>query len=203
VLDPAGIPSQALQNLGDHYPCEHKGSASLIIRAQLISGAPGAELKKSIHTELSTGSTALPPHRFQVTLPDPRFHNGEGGLSGSPSAPAAPAALSTISRFVLSRVSLRALRTKLSSITMFVLPILQAYTIPRNMVYASMSVRRMRVPHHCAFVSCKGGDFSSPFSDFNFPISIFSCIVVAGSFQTVNLSTVKLTSRHLLITVFT
>src|SRR6266571_8889965 len=37
-------------------------------------------------------------------------------------------AASTISRFVLRRVSLRALRTKLSSITMFVLPINTVYT---------------------------------------------------------------------------
>src|SRR6266851_657668 len=38
-------------------------------------------------------------------------------------------ALSTISRLVLRRVSLRALRTKLSSISMFVLPMPKAYTI--------------------------------------------------------------------------
>src|SRR6266436_2816193 len=44
-------------------------------------------------------------------------------------------AVSTISRLVLSRVSLRALRTKLSSISIFVLPISKACTICENLVY--------------------------------------------------------------------
>src|SRR6266568_3947990 len=52
-------------------------------------------------------------------------------------------AASTISRFVLRRVSLRALRTKLSSITMFVLPINTVYTkCPECGVWGGKGERR-------------------------------------------------------------
>src|SRR5882724_3552803 len=159
-------------------PVSTKGSASLIIRRNSSPARPGAELKKSIHTELSTrinraSSASLSSHPSRSP-----FHNGEGGPSGSPSAPAAPAlclrflasssAASACAPCAPSRHQSRCLFCPYSKYTPF----------PKNMVYIH--------PGSCPFklVTCKHFNILPPRSNANKKVidKRYTCVLFSRVF---------------------